>query len=149
MTDPSTIKPNNIKRAVSFYSFQQEYMLRQMTLEDCVAVSAKLDIPGIEIVTEQMVPGFPNVPDSFFEQWHGWMEKYGRTPVCLDQFLDWNKYKGRVMTEDERVESLVKDIKNASKLGCTVIRVIYDVPASIMEKAIPYAEEYNVRLGNE
>src|SRR5438105_2674447 len=140
----SSTKTHNIKRGVSLYSFQEDYFLRKKTLEDCIAKAAELDIPGIEIIGDQMIRGYPNVPDSFFEQWHGWMEKYGRTPVCLDQFLDWNKYPGRVMTEDERVESLVKDIKNAHKLGCTVIRVIHDVPASIMEKAIPYAEEYNV-----
>src|SRR4051812_35367383 len=145
----TAVKPNNIKRGVSLYSFQEEYFLRKMTLEDIIATTQKLDIPGIEIIGDQMIRGYPNVPASFFEQWHGWMQKYGRTPVCLDQFLDWNKYPGREMTEDERVESLVKDIKNANKLGCTVIRVIHDVPASIMEKAAPYAEEYNVRLGNE
>jgi sugar phosphate isomerase/epimerase len=149
MTNPSTVKPNNIKRAVSFYSFQQEYLLRQMTLEDCVAVSEKLDIPGIEIVTEQMVPGFPKVPDSFFEQWHGWMEKYGRTPVCHDQFLDMNLYKGRMMTEDEMVESMLRDIKFAHRLGCTVIRVIVDTPPEVIARSAPYAEEYNVKLGLE
>jgi sugar phosphate isomerase/epimerase len=145
----STARTHDIKRAVSLYSFQEEFFLRKMTLEDCIATAARLDIPGIEIIGDQMIRGYPDVPDSFFDQWHGWMERYGRTPVCLDQFLDWNKYRGRVMTEDERVDSLVKDIKVASKLGCTVIRVIHDVSPRIMERAIPYAEEYNVRLGNE
>src|SRR3954470_1779145 len=145
----SSAGTNSIQRAVSFYSFQQEYLLRQMTLEDCVAVTAKLDIPGIEIVTEQMVPGFPKVPDSFFELWRGWMEKYGRTPVCHDQFLDMNLYKGRMMTEDEMVESMLRDIKFAHKLGCTVIRVIVDTPPEVIARSAPYAEEYNVKLGLE
>ena len=158
MSDTSTIaapssasnaKTHNIKRSVSLYSFQEDYFLRKKTLEDCIAKAAELDVPGIEIIGDQMIRGYPNVPDSFFEQWHGWMEKYGRTPVCLDQFVDWNKYKGRVMSDDERAEVLIQDIKNASRLGCTVIRVIHDVSAAIMEKAAPYAEEYNVRLGNE
>ena len=107
MSDTSTIaapgatskaRTHNIKRGVSLYSFQEEYFLRKMTLEDIIATTQKLDIPGIEIIGDQMIRGYPNVPDSFFEEWHGWMEKYGRTPVCLDQFLDWNKYPGREMT---------------------------------------------------
>ncbi len=142
-------KKHSIKRGVSLYSFQEEYFLRKMTLEQIVATTQLLDIPGIEIIGDQMIPGYPNISDSFFQNWHGWMEKYGRTPVCLDMFLDWNKHKGRVMTEDERVESITKDIVNANKLGCTVIRVIHDVDPKILERLAPVAEKYNVKLALE
>ena len=109
----------------------------------------KLDIPGIEIIPDQMIPGYPNISDEFLKQWHGWMEKYGRTPVCIDMFLDWNKFKGRVMTEDERVESIALDIVNANKLGCGVIRVIHDVEPAILERLAPTAEKYGVKLALE
>ena len=140
---------HNIKRGVSLYSFQEEYYLRQMTLEEIIATVAKMDVPGIEVIPDQMIPGYPDIPDAFVKQWHGWMEKYGRTPVCIDMFLDWNKYKGRVMTEDERVESIKQDIVNANKLGCTVIRVIHDVSPSILERCASTAEKYNVKLALE
>jgi sugar phosphate isomerase/epimerase len=140
---------HKIKRGVSLYSFQEEYFLRKMTLEDIVSTSAKLDIPGIEIIPDQMIPGYPNISDDFLRRWHGWMEKYGRTPVCIDMFLDWNKFKGRVMTEDERVESIALDIVNANKLGCTVIRVIHDVEPAILERLAPTAEKYGVKLALE
>jgi sugar phosphate isomerase/epimerase len=140
---------HDIKRGVSLYSFQEEYFLRKMTLEEIIATCAKLDIPGIEIIPDQMIPGYPNIPDAFVKQWHGWMEKYDRTPVCIDMFLDWNKYDGRVMTEDERVESIRQDILNANKLGCTVIRVIHDVEPSILEKLASTAEKNNVKLALE
>ena len=140
---------HSIKRGVSLYSFQDEYFHRKLSLEDIIAVTAKLDIPGIEIIGDQMIPGYPNLTDAFVKQWHGWMDKYGRTPVCLDMFLDWNQYKGRVMTFDERVASITKDIINANKLGCTVIRVIHDVQPEIMEKLAPTAEKYNVKLALE
>ena len=140
---------SNIKRGVSLYSFQEEYFLRKMTLEQIVATCSKLDIPGIEIIGDQMIPGYPNIPESFFDKWHSWMEKYNVTPVCLDMFLDWNKYKGRTMTDDERIESVTRDIVNASKLGCTVIRVIHDVEPSILERLAPAAEKYKVKLALE
>ncbi len=142
-------KKHSIKRGVSLYSFQEEYYLRKMTLEDIIAATEKLDIPGIEIIPDQMIPGYPNITESFFKTWHGWMEKYGRTPVCIDMFLDWNKFKGRTMTFDERVESVTRDILNANKLGCTVIRVIHDVQPEILEKLAPTAEKYNVKLALE
>jgi sugar phosphate isomerase/epimerase len=142
-------KTASIKRGVSLYSFQEEYFLRTMTLEDIIATTEKLDIPGIEIIPDQMIPGYPDITDEFVKQWHGWMEKYGRTPVCIDMFLDWNKFKGRVMTEDERVESIHRDIVNAAKLGCGVIRVIHDVEPVILERLAPVAEKHEVKLALE
>ena len=140
---------HSIKRGVSLYSFQEEYFLRKMTLEEIIAATQKLGIPGVEIIGDQMIPNYPNISDEFFKQWHGWMDKYERTPVCLDMFLDWNKYKGRVMTDDERFESVAMDIKNANKLGCTVIRVIHDVEPALLERLAPTAEKYNVKLALE
>jgi len=140
---------HSIKRGVSLYSFQEEYFLRTMTLEDIIATTVDLDIPGIEIIPDQMIPGYPDISDEFLKQWHGWMDKYGRTPVCMDMFLDWNKFKGRVMTEDERVEAVTRDIVNANKLGCTVIRVIHDVEPAILERLAPAAEKYGVKLALE
>ena len=140
---------HQIKRGVSLYSFQEEYFLRKMTLEEIIATTAKLGIPGVEIIGDQMIPNYPNISEDFFKQWHGWMDKYERTPVCLDMFLDWNKYKGRVMTDDEKYESVVMDIKNANKLGCTVIRVIHDVEPELLERLAPDAEKYNVKLALE
>ena len=142
-------KEHNIKRGVSLYSFQEEYFLRKMTLEDIIATTQKLDIPGVEIIGDQMIPNYPNISDEFFKQWRGWMDKYERTPVCLDMFLDWNKFKGREMTDDERFESVTKDIVNANKLGCTVIRVIHDVQPELLEKLEPTARKYNVKLALE
>jgi sugar phosphate isomerase/epimerase len=140
---------SNIKRGVSLYSFQEEYFLRKMSLEDIIATTQKLDIPGVEIIPDQMIPGYPNISAEFLKQWHGWLEKYGRTPVCMDMFLDWNKYKGRVMSEDERVESIRVDIVNANKLGCGIIRVIHDVEPTILERLAPAAEKYGVKLALE
>ncbi len=140
---------NSIQRGVSLYSYQEEFFLRKMTLEDCIAASAKMGAMGIESIAEQMMPGFPNLSDAFYDQWHGWMAQYGTTPTCHDMFLDTKKYKGRLLTEDEMLESVVRDLKHANRLGCTVMRCIVTTPPEIMVKAAPFAEEYNVRMGIE
>lgn len=140
---------NPIKRGVSLYSFQEEYFHRRMSLEDILATCSKLDIRGIEIIGDQMIRGYPDIPAEFFKQWHGWMDQYELTPVCLDMFLDWNKYDGRVMTTDERVDSIKRDIINANKLGCTLIRVIHDIEPEILERLADMAAQYNVTLALE
>lgn len=143
------IKPHNIKRGVSLYSFQEEYFLRKMTLEDIIAACAKMGVYGIETIAEQMMPGFPNLSDEFYAQWHGWMDKYGTTPTCHDMFLDTKMRKDRLMNDEEMLNSVIRDLKHANKLGCTVMRVIVRTPPHIMEMAAPYAEEYNVKMGIE
>ncbi|MCU0485927.1 MAG: sugar phosphate isomerase/epimerase [Anaerolineales bacterium] len=142
-------KHPSIKRGVSLYSLQEEYFHRKMTLADILAACSKLDIRGIEIIGDQMIPRYPDISEDFFKAWHGWMERFELTPVCLDMFLDWNKYKGRVMTFDERVESVTRDIINANRLGCTVIRMIHDIEPDLLEKLAPVAEKYKVTLALE
>ena len=83
-----------IKRGVSFYSYQEEYFLGQLGIEDCIRVSADFGALGIEIIPEQMMRGYPTITDDFYRQWHGWMDKYGTTPVASDLFIDTKKYPG-------------------------------------------------------
>jgi sugar phosphate isomerase/epimerase len=149
MNRTGTTLPHSIKRGVTFYSWRHEYFIGKMTLEDCIRTAAELGIPGIEVIGEQMVPNFPDPGDEWLAQWKGWLAKYDRTPVAHDMFLDVNRYKGRLMTEDEQVESVVRDIKFANLLGCTVIRMIHVTPPEIMKGAASYAEKYNVKLALE
>ncbi|MFX0557796.1 sugar phosphate isomerase/epimerase family protein [Maribacter sp. CXY002] len=141
---------HSIKRGVSLYSYQEEFFLKKMSLEDCIAATAATGATGIEIVGEQSVPGCPNIPsDAFIAQWFEWMEKYGVTPVAHDMFLDYNKKKGHYWTDEEAVESFKKDIRFASALGFKVIRVIVNTTPEIIEKIIPYAEDHDIKLGIE
>ncbi len=140
---------HNIKRGVSLYSFQEEFFLRKLTLEQCIAKAAEIGANGIEIIGEQMVPGFPKLTDAFVDQWFGWMDKYSTTPVCHDMFLDTKRFKHRVLTPEEELESVIRDLKFANKLGCKVMRIIVAASPEVMEKSLPYAEEYGVKMGIE
>ena len=138
-----------IKRGVSLYSFQEEYFLRKMTLEDCVANCAKLRAWGVESLAEQMMPGFPRLPESFYEQWHGWMAKYGTISVCHDSFLDTQRYKGRLLTDAEVLAEIERDLRHAHRIGAKVMRLTVFVKPEWLESAIPAAERYDVRMGIE
>ncbi len=141
--------PNTIKRGVSLYSFQEEYFLRKMSLEDCIATSSEIGAYGIESLAEQMMPGFPHLTDAFYEQWHGWMEKYGTVSVCHDMFLDTKKFKNRLMTEAEQLASIERDLKHAQRIGANVVRFLVFIEPHILEKSIPLAEKYDVKMGVE
>ncbi len=138
-----------IRLGVSLYSYQQEFYLRQMNLEDCIRAVSELGADGVEILGEQMIPQFPNPSQDFVDRWYGWMEKYKTTPTTYDAFLDTKLHKDRALTVDESVEMMVRDMKLANRLGFKFIRVLVMVPREIIEKSLPYAEQYNVKLGLE
>ena len=142
-------RQSKIKRGVSLYSYQEEYFLGKLTLEQCIAEAAKIGAYGIESLAEQMMPGFPNLPDAFYAQWHEWMARYGTVPVCHDMFLDTKRYKGRLLTEEECVQSVIRDLKHAARLGCKVMRVLVFVSPELLEKCLPHAEQYDVKMGIE
>ena len=134
------------RRGVSLYSFQQLYYLREKTLEELIEISAGLGALGIETIGEQMMPGFPRLPDAFYEQWHGWMERYGTTATAHDGFLDTLLYKDRPLTEDECVGFLRRDIEHAARLGCTVARTLHQAPQAAVERVVPDLERLGVKL---
>ena len=138
-----------IKRGVSLYSYQEEYFLRQLSLEQCIAQAAKIGAIGIESIAEQMMPGFPNLSDAFYARWHEWMAQYGAVPACHDAMLDTKKYKHRLLTDEECMVEFERDLKHAARLGCKVIRVLCMVSPEIVAKAVPIAEKYDVKMGVE
>jgi sugar phosphate isomerase/epimerase len=140
---------HKIKRGVSLYSYQEETFLGTLSLEEAIKVSASFGANGIEIIPEQTYVNFPNLTDAQIAEWHDFHAKYGTKPTAYDMFIDTVRRKDRVMTIDEGVESLVRDIRLASKLGCSVIRVIINTPHEVFEKAAPYAEEYGIKLAVE
>ncbi len=141
--------PPDIKRGVSLYSYQQEYYLREMNLEDCIKEVSDLGADGIEIISEAMIPNFPNPPQTWVDSWFTLMDKYHTVPVCYDAFMDGQIYEGKFITDEEAVEVMERDIKLAARLGFKYMRVLCAVPLRIVEKSIPIAERYNIVMGIE
>lgn len=137
------------KRGVSLYSFQEELFLGQMTVEDVVAFAASIGANGIEILPEQNMPGFPNIDDATVDRWLAMMDRHGTMLTCYDMFLDTKRRKDRLMTDDEQVESIVRDLKLCNRLGIRNMRVLVFVRPDILERCVPYAERYDVHMGVE
>jgi sugar phosphate isomerase/epimerase len=138
-----------IKRGVSLYSYQEEYFHRKMKLEDCIKAVSDMGATGVEIIPEQMVNEYPNLSDAFLEKWFGWMKRYKVTPTCADAFSEALMFKNRILSDGELVDLMERDLKVASQLGCFVIRTLCTTPMRIIEKSLPLAEKYNVKIGLE
>lgn len=139
---------HQIKRGVSLYSFQNETFLGQMNLEDCVRTCAEMGATGIEIVGEQTFWGWPEVgvPDSEIAHWHALMAKYGTTPVSHDFMVDYKRYKGRVMSHEEQVASVKKDIDFGARLGMKYIRSLVSIAPEVLVACAGYAEDKGIAI---
>ncbi|MDO7834151.1 TIM barrel protein [Sphingobium sp. HBC34] len=140
---------SKIKRGVSLYSFQEEMFLGQMTVDDCVAFAASIGAKGIEILPEQNMPAFPNISDHDIAAWQEMMARHGAELTCYDMFLDTKIRKDRLMTDDEQVASIRRDLLLCNRLGIRNMRVLVFVRPDILERCVPYAEELDVHMGVE
>lgn len=145
---PFRVRPD-IKRGVSFYSYQDECYLGKLDAEGCIRAVSEMGARGIEIISEAIIPNFPNPPQSWIDQWFEWMEKYDTEPVCYDMFMDGQIIDGIDISEEQAVEIMEMNIKLAARLGFRFLRVVYTIPLNIIEKALPCAEQYNVVMGLE
>ena len=144
------LKKPNFKRGVTLYSYQEEYYTRAMTLEDCIADVASMGAEGVELIAEEMVPNYPDPPDRWVEHWHQLMDRYHTRPACLDTFVDvfWGGHRN--MSVQEAVDTLAAQLKLANRMGFKVLRPttgpVEDSAPAMIEKALPIAEKYDVRI---
>lgn len=140
-----------IKTGASGYSWQHAYYIGAMTLEDIIADLAAAGGTGFELLPEQMLPGdnFNRIEDRFKDQWFDWMAKYHMQPSCLDHYDDYNLYKNRTLTIQEQVDLSEHYLKLAQQLGFGCVRILSNTPVAVLEKLIPLAEDYGIKIGLE
>lgn len=138
-----------MKRGVSLYSFQEEYFRGALSLEQCVQTAAAMGAPGIEIVAEQMIFGYPTVTDAFARDWQAWMARYGATPFALDMNLDTKRFAGRLLTRQEMVDWAAVNLRHAARLGFGHVRANQVTPPEIWADVLPLAEELDLSIGME
>ena len=145
----AAVPAHKIKRGVAMYSFQEEYFMRTMTVEDCLRQMSDIGAYRIELLAEMMVPDFPNPSNAWVEQWHGWVDKYKLVPTCYTQFIDTMRTKTHNLTTEEGVQTMLRDIRLAKRLGIPKIRALVGTPVDILEATVPHLEKEDVWLGVE
>lgn len=140
---------SNIKLGATLFTFTMEYANGTYSFEECVKRAAECGAEGYEIVATQMIPSYPYVSDEFLAEVLEYKEKYGIGPVCYSANNDLGMRYDRNLTEQELLEAAILDIQSAHKLGCKVLRAQFVVPPTVLEKLVPYAELYDVKVGIE
>jgi sugar phosphate isomerase/epimerase len=143
------------KRGVSLFSYWGEYGV-SMDLENCFQDMYDMGAHGLEILANSHIPCYPELTDEWVEQWFKLLDKYEIVPVEYGHWIDSRLYAGRDLTNEEALQELLRDFKIANRLGFPILRtkmgVIDDVNApqknwpEIVKMALPYAEQYNVRM---
>ncbi len=146
MNTPSSA---NIKRGVSLYSYQEEFYTRAMTLEDCLAEASSIGAYGIEMLPEEMVPGFPNPGDKWIDFWFSINQKHNTIPVTYTQFQDTYLTPNHDLTTDEGVRMMERDLRLAKRLGFKNLRLLIGTPLDVIERSIPLAEQLDMRMNVE
>ena len=128
---------SRIKTCVSLYSLQDEYLNHRMNLEDIMRFVREKGAEGVEILPDQMLKGAPDISEETVQLWNKMIEETGLTPVIADVFLNTNLYKNRTLTHRECIDLLIKEIKQANRLGIHLIRFVSMVPYWVIETAAP------------
>lgn len=140
---------SRIKKSVSLYSLQNEYLNHRMNLEEIITYAKEHGAEGIEILPDQMLKGAPHVDPETEEAFRKSLAEKNLTPVCDDVFLNTNLYKNRSLTKKESVALLIEEIKQANRLGFHLIRLVSMVPYWVIRPLLPYCEQYDVAIAIE
>ncbi len=145
------------QRGISVYSYQN-LLGRTMTLDDCFQEMYDTGATCFELLTSY-IENYPNPSPQWVD--HYWMlcDKYQLQPAELGHWAENHLHRGPGMSDDEVVEELKQDFRLANLLGFKTLRTkitctndICDPEPgwqSYIEKALPYAEKYDVRMQNE
>ena len=140
---------SRIKTCVSLYSLQDEYLNKRMNLSDIMHYVKEKGSEGVEILPDQMLKNAPDISDETVAEWKKLLDETGLKPVIADVFLNTNLYKNRTLTRRESVDLLIKEIKQAARLGIHLIRLVSMVPYWVIEPLLPYCEKYDVTIAIE
>ena len=138
-----------IRTCVSLYSLQDEYLNKRMNLRDIMHFVKENGAEGVEILPDQMLKNAPDISDDTVKQWEQILDETGLKPVIADVFLNTNLYKNRTLTRRECIDLLIKEIKQAARLGIHLIRLVSMVPYWVIEPLLPYCEKYDVAIAIE
>ena len=150
---PASPVAASMQLGVSLYSYQEEFYRGAMSLRNCVAEVAAIGATGVQLLPEQMTPGYPNPSPAWVDQWHALMDEFGTTPTVMDTFVDVTRGGHRVMSSQEALDELVGQLRLAKALGFPAVRPttgpVADAAPELVEAALPYAADLGIRIAPE
>ena len=134
----------------TLYSFTNEWLNRLYDLDGLVAKVAELGLgPAVEVVGFQSIRSFPDVSPEFASHFRNLLERYGLVSSCLGANLDVGIRKDRLMTTEETLDYITRQIITAQKLGFPVVRIQAFAKPTVLDKILPVAEKAGVHVASE
>jgi len=135
---------------LTLYSFTNEWLQRTYTLEEEIELVAQEGLgPAVEVVGFQSFREFPDVSEEFAAYFRNLLERFELFPSCLGGNCDVGRHRDKLMTEDETVEFIIRQIKSAQKMGFPVLRIQGFVGPNIFRRIAPFAERARVHVAAE
>lgn len=138
-----------IQLGVSLFSYSSEYYLKRLSLDDILVEAKRAGAKGIEIVASQMVEGFPYPTKEWLHSLRGKCEQLELEPFCYSAHLDSGLRSDRWLTDEEKIESTLNDIRSAYEMGASVVRTQHSISPQLIYKIAPHAERYRIKVGVE
>lgn len=152
-----SIEKGRPQRGISVYSYQN-LLGKTMTLEDAFLEMYDTGATCFELLTSY-IEGYPNPTTEWIDKYWRLCDKYNLQPAELGHWAENHLHRGPGMSDEDIVEELKQDFRLANLLGFKTLRTkitcvneLCDPEPgwqSYIEKALPYAEKYDVRMQNE
>lgn len=139
----------SIKRAVSLYSFQDEYCRKRMDLDEIFSELESLGVEGVELISDQMIKGTPFPSEEELKKWDEVVARHKVIPVINDIFINTTLYNNRKLTDREAADLLIAELKLAKRLGFPMVRMVSMTPVEIVKLVLPTAQELQVVMALE
>ncbi|HWL76318.1 sugar phosphate isomerase/epimerase [Microbacterium sp.] len=137
-------------QGVTLYSFTRAFHGREYDLEGLVRkVAAEGYGPGLEIIGFSSFRGFPDVDDAYAGRFRDLVAETGLVTTSLAINADIGIHRDRLLSQDELIEYMRRQIEAAAKLGFPIARVQISISPDSMEALAPIAERYGVTLALE
>ena len=134
----------------TLFSFTNEWLRRMYTFDGLIEKVAELKLePAVEVVGFQSIRGFPDVSDEFARHFRDRLDHYELIPSCLGANCDIGRRRDRLMSEDEILDYVGRQIVSAKKLGFPVMRIQIFIGPKLFEKIVPLAEKAGVHVASE
>lgn len=137
-------------QGVTLYSFTRAFHGREYDLEGLIRkVAAEGYGPGLEIIGFSSFRGFPDLDDRFVGWFRDLVAEVDLVPASLAVNADIGIHRDRLLSQDELIEYMRRQIEAAARLGFPVARVQISLTPDSMEQLVPVAEKYGVTLALE
>jgi xylose isomerase-like TIM barrel protein len=140
----------SMKLATTAFSFTNEWLARQYSLEQLLARVAALDLgPGVELIGFQTWRSYPTLAAEEVLAFRRLLDDRELEPAALGAYVDLGRRVDRPMTTHEAVDFLRPQIAAAEALGFPLLRLHTSIPVEVLERLTPEAERAGVTLATE